>query len=89
MDKIDELIEMVDQELGFNEPGTDKWKDLIHNREYFIKQKYMLKQQSQKKRPSPDKILECITKLAQVAAIAIIGYAVRPDREALRFIDKF
>lgn len=95
MDKIDELIELVDVELAYHTPGGDEWKELLRNREDLLKQKCTLMEQDRKniehkcaKKPSPDTIMQCITGLVQVVGLAVVGWATRIDREAIRFIKK-
>ena len=93
MDKIDELIKMVDNELEYLTPGSDEWKALLNNREDLIRQKCTLMEQDRKniehkcaKKPSPDTVMQCVTGLVQVVGIAVVGFMTRVDREALRFI---
>lgn len=88
MAKIEDLIKMVDDELELHDPSSDEWKALLEHREALLKQDGMLLEQSRKRKPSPDTVMQCITGFVQVVGVAIVGFVTRIDREALRFIKK-
>lgn len=97
--KINKLLELVDAELEHHTPGSDEWEKLLRNREDLIRQTEKLMEQERRdsehsaaiklsKRPDPNTIMQCVTGLVQVVGLAVVGWATRIDREAIRFIRK-
>lgn len=99
MEEIVKLIEMVDSELANHTPGGNEWKELLRERENLEQQRNELMTQireykkvsdasKRSNKPSPDTIMQCVTGLAQVVGLAVVGWATRIDREAIRFIKR-
>lgn len=99
MERIDELIELVDMDLRKYRPGTDSWKMLLAQREDLLRQKKLLLEQDALMMNALDKnklvpkidpnvVAQCITGVIQVVGVAIVGFLTRIDKEALRFIRK-